>query len=129
MLFIVLGVLGLALLGLGLWEWRLQSRKQQRSTHILSTVVRILTVLEIAIFAFGFFYVGIIPGPLEGGQTPQLLIESGSGTNGVPNLAVIFRTPTLHQQYFRSGVRILPLLPLMKPNPAGTHLFTDGFAA
>ena len=95
MLFIVLGVLGLALLGLGLWEWWLQSRKQQRSTHILSTVVRILTVLEIAIFAFGFFYVGIIPGLLEGGQTPQLLIESGSGTNGVPNLAVTFRTPTL----------------------------------
>jgi len=93
MLFIILGVLALVLLGLGLLEWRLQSRKQKHSTHVLSTAVRILTVLEIAIFAFGFFYVGIIPGPLEAGQTPQLLIESGSGANGVPNLAVVFRTP------------------------------------
>ena len=92
-LFIILGVFGLALLGLALLEWRLQLRKQKRSTNILSTTVRILTVLSIAIFAFAFFYVGIIPGPLEAGQTPQLLIESGSGANGVPNMAVAYRTP------------------------------------
>ena len=92
-LFIILGVIGLVLLGLAIVEWRLQARKQKRSTNILSTVVRILTVLGIAIFAFGFFWVGIIPGPLEAGQTPQLLIESGSGANGVPNMAVTYSTP------------------------------------
>ena len=91
-LFIILGVFGLVLLGLAILEWRLQARKQKRSTNILSTAVRILTVLGLAIFAFGFFWVGIIPGPLEAGQTPQLLIESGSGSNGVPNMAVTYRT-------------------------------------
>jgi UDP-2,3-diacylglucosamine pyrophosphatase LpxH len=93
-LFIILGVLGLVLLGLAVLEWRLQARKQKSTTNMLSTAVRILTVLCIVIFVFGFFYVGIIPGPLEAGQTPQLLIESGSGTNGVPNMAVTYRTPT-----------------------------------
>ena len=53
-LFIILGVLGLVLLGLALFEWRLQARKQKRSTNIISTVVRILTVICIAIFGFSF---------------------------------------------------------------------------
>lgn len=60
-LFIILGVFGLVLLGLALLERRLQSRQQKRSTHILSTSVRGMTLVGIVIFVFAFFYIGIIP--------------------------------------------------------------------
>ena len=91
-LFIFLAVFGLVLLGLALFERRMQARLQKRSTHILSFFVRGFTLLGIIIFVFAFFYVGMIPGPMRAGETPQLLIEDGSGINGVPNLAVTFRT-------------------------------------
>ncbi len=104
-LFIILGVFGLVLLGLALLERRLQSRQQKRSTHILSTSVRGMTLVGIVIFVFAFFYIGIIPGPLNGGQAPQLLVEDGSGVNGIPNLAVVFNTskPTSSTVYWGLG--------------------------
>jgi len=61
-LFIILGLFGLVLLGWPFWKRRLQSRQQKRSTHILSTAVRGMTLLGIVIFIFAFFYVGMIPG-------------------------------------------------------------------
>ena len=122
-LFILLGVFGLVLLGLALLEWRLKSRQPKRSTHILSTVVRILTVLEITIFAFAFFYVGMIPGPLEAGQTPQLLIEDGSGTNGVPNLAITFRTSTLTSNTVTWG-QDSSSFTLNEAKPSREHIFS-----
>ena len=91
-LFIILGVFGLALLGLALLERLLQYRQQKRSTRILSISVRNLTLVGIIIFVFAFFYIGMIPGPLNGSQAPQLLVEDGSGINGVPNLAIVFNT-------------------------------------
>jgi hypothetical protein len=91
-LFIILGVFGLVLAGLALLEKLLQSRQAKRSTNILSFFVRAGTLLGIIIFVFAFFYIGMIPGPLKSGQTPQLLIEDGAGVNGVPNLAVVFNT-------------------------------------
>ena len=92
-LFIILGVFGLVLLGLALLERRLQYRQQKRRTRILSIFVRSMTLLGIIIFVFAFAYIGMIPGSLNGGQAPQLLVEDGSGVNGVPNLAIVFNTP------------------------------------
>ena len=104
-LFIILGVFGLALLGLALLERLLQYRQQKRSTRILSISVRSLTLVGIIIFVFAFFYIGLIPGPLNGGQAPQLLVEDGSGINGVPNLAIVFNTskPTSSTVYWGLG--------------------------
>jgi len=93
-LFIILAAFGLVLLGLALLEIRLKSRLQKRSTHILSFFVGGMTLVGIVIFIFAFFYVGIIPGPMRAGVAPQLLIEDGSGINGIPNLAVVFNTPS-----------------------------------
>lgn len=92
LLFILLGGLGILLLGLALLERRLSSRQPSRHTFILSFTVRILTVIGIVIPLFAFIYVRAIPGPLTASQAPQLLIEDGSGLNGVPNFAIVFDT-------------------------------------
>jgi UDP-2,3-diacylglucosamine pyrophosphatase LpxH len=102
-LFIILGVFGIVLLGLAFFERHLQSRREARSTHLLSAIVHGLTFLGIVIFVFAFFYIGMIPGPMRAGETPQLLIEDGSGINGVPNLAVTFRTQTLTSNTVKWG--------------------------
>jgi acid phosphatase type 7 len=122
-LFIIMGLFGLVLLGLAFLERRLQSRQQKRSTHILSTAVRGMTLLGIVIFVFAFFYVGIIPGPMRAGETPQLLIEDGSGINGVPNLAVTFRTDTLTSNTVQWG-QDNSSFTLSETKPSREHIFS-----
>ena len=95
LLFIILAVFGVGLIGLALLEKRLQSRQPNRRTLLLSTALRAGTLAGIVIFVFAFFYIGMIPGPLRAGETPQLLMEDGSGINGVPNLAITFDTVNL----------------------------------
>jgi UDP-2,3-diacylglucosamine pyrophosphatase LpxH len=122
-LFIILGVFGLVLLGLALLERRLLSRQQKRSTRILSISVRSMTLAGIIIFVFAFFYIGMIPGPLNGGQAPQLLVEDGSGINGVPNLAIVFNTskPTSSTVYWGLGNSSSAL---SDAKPSKQHVFT-----
>ena len=122
-LFIILGVFGLVLLGLALLERRLQSRLQKRSTNILSTIVRGMTLLGIVIFAFAFFYIGMIPGPLKGGGSPQLLIEDGSGINGVPNLAIVFNTQKPTSNIVKWGQENSSFT-LNEAKPSKQHVFT-----
>ena len=122
-LFIFLGVFGVALLGLALFEKRLQSRREAHSTHILSTIVRGLTFLGIVIFVFAFFYIGMIPGPMRAGEAPQLLIEDGSGINGVPNLAVTFRTQTLTSNTVKWG-QAQSVFTLNETKPSQEHVFS-----
>ena len=122
-LFIIMGLFGLVLLGLAFLERRLQSRQQKRSTHILSTAVRGMTLLGIVIFVFAFFYVGIIPGPMRAGETPQLLIEDGSGINGVPNLAVTFRTQELTSNTLQWGQENSSFT-LNEAKPSREHIFS-----
>ena len=122
-LFIILGLFGLVLLGLAFLERRLQSRQQKRSTHILSTAVRGMTLLGIVIFIFAFFYVGMIPGPMRAGETPQLLIEDGSGIHGVPNLAVTFRTQELTSNTVQWGQDNASFT-LSETKPSREHIFS-----
>ena len=122
-LFIILGLFGLVLLGLAFLERRLQSRQQKRSTHILSTAVRGMTLLGIVIFIFAFFYVGMIPGPMRAGETPQLLIEDGSGIYGVPNLAVTFRTQELTSNTLQWGQENSGFT-LNEAKPSREHIFS-----
>ena len=122
-LFIFLAVLGVALIGLALFEKRLQARLQKRNTHILSFSVRAMTLLGIVIFIFAFFYIGMIPGPLRAGETPQLLIEDGSGIHGVPNLAVTFRTEKLTSNTVQWGQDNASFT-LSETKPSREHIFS-----
>ena len=122
-LFIILGLFSLVLLGLAFFERRLQSRQQKRSTHILSTIVHGMTLLGIVIFIFAFFYVGIIPGPMRGGESPQLLMEDGSGIHGVPNLAVTFRTQALTSNTVQWG-QDNSNFTLSETKPSREHIFS-----
>ena len=94
-LFIILGLFGLVLLGLAFFERRLQSRQQKRSTHILSISVRGMTLAGNRYLCLCLFLRRYDSRADAAGETPQLLIEDGSGINGVPNLAVTFRTQEL----------------------------------
>ena len=122
-LFIILGLFGLVLLGLALLERRLPSRLQKRSTRILSISVRGMTLLGIIIFVFAFFYVGMIPGPMRGGETPQLLVEDGSGINSVPNLAVTFRTQAITSNTVKWGQDNFNFT-LNEIKPSREHIFS-----
>ena len=122
-LFIILGLFGLVLLGLALFERHLQARPQKRSAHILSFFVRGMTLLEIVIFAFAFFYIGMIPGAMRAGETPQLLIEDGSGIHGVPNLAVTFRTQQMTSNTVQWG-QDNSSFTLSETKPSQEHIFS-----
>lgn len=91
-LFSFLGIFGIVLLGLALLERLLGNRKIARRTRILSGTLRVMTVLGIIVPVFAFIYTEAIHGALTACETPQLLIEDGTGQNGVPNLAVSFNT-------------------------------------
>ena len=121
-LFIILGVFGLVLAALTLLEKHLHSSQAKHSTNILSFFVRAGTLLGIVIFVFAFFYVGMIPGPLKGGQSPQLLIEDGSGVNGVPNLAIVFNTEKATSNTVKWGPDNASFT-LNEEKPAKQHVF------
>jgi acid phosphatase type 7 len=122
-IFIFLGVFGVVLIGLAVFERRLRSRIQARSTNILSFFVRGMTLLGIIIFVYAFFYIGIIPGPLKAGEMPQLLMEDGSGFNGVPNLAVTFRTQALTSNTVKWGQDNTSFT-LNEAKPSKEHIFS-----
>jgi UDP-2,3-diacylglucosamine pyrophosphatase LpxH len=122
LLFIILAVFGVVLLGLALLEKRLLSRIQPRSTHILSSIVRVMTLLGIIIYIFAFVYIGIIPNSLRAGELPQLLIEDGSGINGVPNLAITFNTQELTNNTVKWGSENSSFT-LNKEKPSKQHIF------
>ena len=121
-LFIFLVVFGVALLGLALLERRLLSRQQKRSTRFLSITARGMTLLGIIIVVFAFFYVGMIPGPLRAGESPQLLIEDGSGINGVPNMAITFSTQQLTSNTVKWGIESTSCT-LNDEKPSKQHVF------
>ena len=104
LLFIILAVFGVGLISLALLEIRLQSRQPKRRALLLSIAVRAGTLAGITIFVIAFFYIGMIPGPLRAGQSPQLLLEDGSGINGVPNIAISFHTPKLTSNTVKWGI-------------------------
>ena len=122
-MFIVLGAFGIVLLGLALFERRLLSRREPHPTKILSAIVRGMTLLGIIIFVFAFFYIGMIPGPMRAGEAPQLLIEDGSGINGVPNLAVTFRTQALTSNTVTWG-QDDAVSTLNETKPSQEHIFS-----
>ena len=123
LLFIIMVVFGLVLLGLTLFERRLLLRMQKRSTHILSFCVRGMTLVGIIIFVFAFVFIGIIPGPMKAGESPQLLIEDGSGINGVPNLAVVFNTSSLTSNTVKWGQDNASVT-LSEEKPSRQHVFS-----
>ena len=107
-LFIVLGVFGLVLLGLALLERRLQSRNKNAAPISFPYLYEPDTggnhhlCLCLLLHRHDSRSAGRRP-------TPQLLIEDGSGVNGVPNLAIVFNTPktTSNTVY---GDQIIPVL-------------------
>lgn len=99
-LFILLGIFGVVLLGLALFEMRLVRRLNVKSTHFLSNTVRVMTVIGLIIPVFTFVFTEAIPGTLTADETLQLLMADGTGLNGVPNLAVCFDTRQLTSNTF-----------------------------
>jgi len=79
--------------GAGFIRMRMQSRKQKRSTNILSTAVRILTVLGIAIFVLAF---STSDYSRTAGSRPNTAVINWIRFRNqrVPNMAVTYRTPT-----------------------------------
>jgi UDP-2,3-diacylglucosamine pyrophosphatase LpxH len=121
-MFQILGAFSLVVLGLALLEKRLKARTPPRSTHILSFFVRAGTLLGLVIVVFAFVFVGIIPSPYNAGTAPQLLIEDGSGINGVPNLAVTFRTPSANTNTVKWGTGTAALT--LTETSSREHVFT-----
>jgi predicted phosphodiesterase len=122
-LFMFLAVFGIALIGLALFERRLQARLQKRSTNILSFFARCMTLAGIVIFVFAFTFIGMIPGPMRAGEAPQLLMEDGSGINGVPNMAVVFNTPSPTGNTLKWGQDSASTT-LNEQKPSKQHAFT-----
>jgi UDP-2,3-diacylglucosamine pyrophosphatase LpxH len=60
---------------------------------------------------------------MRAGETPQLLIEDGSGINGVPNLAVTFRTQELTSNSVQWGQENSSFT-LNEAKPSREHIFS-----
>ena len=123
LLFIVLAIFGVGLIGLALLERRLQSRQPNRRTLLLSISLRAGTLAGIVVFIVAFFYIGMIPGPLKAGESPQLLMEDGSGINGVPNLAITYNTLKPTSDTVKWGLENSGFM-LNEEKPSKQHVFT-----
>ena len=103
LLFIVLALFGVVLLGFTILEWFLRRKGQVRGIHFLSPIVRVMTVIGIIIPLLGFIYIADIPSSVAADKSPQLLLMDGTGTNGVPNMAVTFHTAKKTQDTLKWG--------------------------
>ncbi|APV43815.1 Calcineurin-like phosphoesterase [Dehalogenimonas formicexedens] len=90
--FIGAGVLGLVMLVLsGLYLWK-RSRHNPRFPTLLTVFVSILSLFSMVVPSAAFVYTGDVFAAGIGDTPPQLLIADGSGSSGIPNLAVCFNT-------------------------------------
>jgi acid phosphatase type 7 len=92
MVFSGVGIFGIILLGLTLFELWLHIKRPVRSTRILSFFMRVFTLAGIIVPIVAFAYVGVISRPYDAIETPQLLVTDGTGQNGVPDIAIVFDT-------------------------------------
>jgi len=123
LLFIILAAFGVILPSLALFERRLHSGTKAQSTRLLSLTVRVMSLAGIIIFVFAFIYIDIIPGSIETNEPPQLLMEDGSGINGVPNLAITFRTQSLTSNTVKWGPENSSFT-LNEDKPSRQHVFS-----
>lgn len=126
MVFSGVALFGFILLILALFEYWLHVKRPARGTKILSFFVRIFTLAGIIIPVIASTYIGIIPGPYNAAESPQLLLADGHGQNGIPDIAIAFDTTQPTSSIVKWGTgNFSSVLNEEKPVKQHTFMLTD----
>jgi len=121
-IFILFGILGVAVLLLALLKYLLNIGNKKRRLLWLSILTTILSIPAIVIPPAAFLYVNGEFSSGIGDTPPQLLMADGTGAHGIPDMAVAFNTEKAVKETLSWGLKD-KTTSVQEDKPSKQHVF------